>query len=62
MQVSKKVDIEALARKYDISGGGLVNVFKFVYVEAQRNTPPVVTPDMIEAAMKLELSKVGRTL
>ena len=62
VQISNSVDVEALARKYDISGGGLVNVFKFVYVEAQRNTPPVVTPDMIEAAMKLELSKVGRTL
>ena len=57
-----KVDFEALAEKYELSGGALTNVARYAAIRAARmNRQTIVQDDLVRGIGK-ELLKEGRTL
>jgi hypothetical protein len=56
------IDFEVIAKKYDISGGSIVNVVRYVTLMAvARGTLKISYDDLIDG-MKREYAKLGRTL
>jgi hypothetical protein len=56
------VDLPALAREYEISGGAIVNVLRHAALMAAERDPKAATADDLLQGVRLELHKEGRYL
>lgn len=62
LKLAPGIDFRALAAKYEISGGAIINVLRHAALMAADRTPPTVTaPDIMEG-IRLELHKEGQYL
>ncbi|MBU0486316.1 MAG: ATP-binding protein [Bacteroidetes bacterium] len=61
-ETDENVDFDALARQYEISGGGIVNVLKYCAIKAFQRSQPKILSDDIIAGIKREVSKEGKTM
>ncbi|GGH06658.1 ATP-binding protein [Mucilaginibacter phyllosphaerae] len=59
MQPAKDVDLQAVAEKYVLSGGAIINVMRYCCVKAIKNKAKTIAAKDIEAAIKKELQKDG---
>jgi histone H3/H4 len=55
-----EVDLEALARRHELSGGAIVNVVRRVSLAAIAEGERTITHDDVERAVRRELNKEGR--
>ncbi|MBK8192611.1 MAG: ATP-binding protein [Lewinellaceae bacterium] len=58
--LDSRVKLPTIARKYKLSGGAILNVIRYVTIEALRNGSNVITMASIQQGVKRELSKVGK--
>ncbi|MCB1034355.1 MAG: ATP-binding protein, partial [Acidobacteria bacterium] len=56
------VDLDALARQHEVSGGSIVNVLRFTALRAADRDPPEVRFTDLEEGVRRELHKDGRFL
>lgn len=61
MQIHPGIDFKKLARQHEISGGSIINVLKFCAIKASQRNEPLVMPEDIDAGMRKELLKEGKT-
>lgn len=55
------IDFKKLARQHEVSGGSIINVLKFCAIKASQRSGPTVTSEDIQAGMRKELLKEGKT-
>ncbi|MEJ1968741.1 MAG: ATP-binding protein [Rhizomicrobium sp.] len=59
-KLGRGVDLEAMARDYELSGGSIVNVLRYACLQAVTRTPPrIETPDLLNGVRR-ELHKDGK--
>jgi hypothetical protein len=56
------VDFQALAERFELAGGGIINVLRHAALKAAQRRPAVVNPGDLLEAIRLELHKEGRHL
>jgi AAA+ superfamily predicted ATPase len=61
-RVAPDVDVEALAERYVLSGGAIVNALRFAVLQAARAGAAQVGATHLRVALAKELGKEGRTL
>lgn len=61
-RLHKDVSLEKFARNHEISGGAIMNVIRYASLAALSAGTNVINQKMIEAGIKKELEKEGRTL
>lgn len=61
LKTDENVDLSEIAKKYEISGGGIINVLKYCAIKTLQKEKEKVTQTDIENGIKRELSKEGRT-
>lgn len=61
-RVAPDVDMEALAERYVLSGGAIVNALRFAVLQAARSGAAQIGATHLRAALAKELGKEGRTL
>lgn len=57
-----RVDLEAVARRYDLAGGTIMNVVRYSSLKAISRNDNVILLEDIEAGIRREFQKEGRTL
>lgn len=62
VSLSKEADLGDIARSYELSGAGIMNVVQFCCLQALDNGNETVTLDMIKTGVRKEFSKEGRTV
>lgn len=60
--LAKDIDLHALAKKYEISGGGIINVLRYVVIQAANRQEAIITNRDIINGLRKEFHKSGRTL
>jgi SpoVK/Ycf46/Vps4 family AAA+-type ATPase len=58
----KNIQLNEIARKYELSGSLIVNIVTHSTVKAVHENSPVVTDVMLQEGIKRELAKEGKTL
>jgi hypothetical protein len=54
------IEISSIAKKYDITGAGIVNVVQYCCLEALANNSKEITADQIKAGIEREYQKEGK--
>ena len=57
---SEDVDLERLAQKVEMSGGNIMNVIRYVSMEALEKETTEITMEMLRVGIRRELAKSGR--
>ncbi len=60
--LEKKINLDDLARKYELSGGAMMNVVRYVYLMAVNREKPKILLDDLIVGIQQEFRKEGRTL
>jgi hypothetical protein len=60
--VAAEVEIDALARRYEVSGGAIANVIRHAALAVLRDDRSLVGLAELRAGLAKELRKEGRTL
>ncbi len=58
--LSPEIDFAAIAEKYELSGGAIINVLRYACLMAVERTPPVVLSHDLLDGIRRELQKDGR--
>lgn len=61
LKIDENVDLTEIAKKYEISGGGIINVLKYCAIKTLQKEKDKVSQIDIENGIKRELTKEGRT-
>ena len=62
LQVDAAVDLTEIAERFELSGGGMINVLRFCALEAaKRNSHTILKPDLMQG-VKREYQKSNKTL
>lgn len=62
VNLSKEADLGDIARTYELSGAGIMNVVQFCCLQALDKGSETVTLDMIKAGARKEFGKEGRAV
>lgn len=57
--LAKDIDLKAVAERYELAGGAIINVLRFACLAAVERDPPVVAAADIHEGVRLELQKEG---
>jgi hypothetical protein len=60
--LEERVDLDAMAEKYDLSGGTIMNVVRYSSLKALSRHENVILLEDIESGIRREFSKEGRTV
>lgn len=61
LQLDEKVDLSSIAEKYEISGGGIINVLRSCALKAIDRQPPLIFQRDILQGIRKEFQKEGKT-
>lgn len=61
-RLAENIDLQTIARQYEITGGGIINVLRYVCVKAaERGSAVILKNDLLEG-IRQEFEKEGKTL
>lgn len=59
-EVSKNIDFEQLANKYELTGGGIINVLRYACIRAVNRSPQKIQEEDLIGGIDRELQKSGK--
>jgi ATP-dependent 26S proteasome regulatory subunit len=60
--LEKKIDLESVAQKYDLSGGTIMNVVRFASLKALSRNNNIILLEDLETGIRREFLKEGKTV
>ena len=60
--LSKSIDLHEVSRKYELSGGNIINVLRYCAMMALHNKEEEVTEENFLEGIRKELKKIGKTM